>query len=227
MVTSLSGKARDRTEPTDGSWPGGMTANALGSAFFSRSWPYLTLRGSISCDALDLLAVAFDVLSLWSVQTSKEQAMKESNMSSVVDEARRELCRLVVEACEQGAVNVKVRVNLDADGQPAAVWVYGHLENAWRKLTTTIGDRQVAAAIAGELDRLASAPHADECSLRRQEVADRIEVEIKFHRDAIDSHRGENLGSYLFGILFYENKSDQQSRRKTIRRGPQAYTAKR
>ncbi len=153
--------------------------------------------------------------------------MKESTIAStVIDNARRELCRLIVQSCEQGASNFKVRVNL-GDEKPTAVWVYGHIDNVWQKLTTTICDDQVAAAIAGELKRLASAPHADECSLRRQEFADRIEVEIKFHREAIDSHRGENLESYLFGILFYEQNAAQQSRRKSIRRGPNRNVAKR
>lgn len=152
--------------------------------------------------------------------------MKDSvNASSVVDHARKELCRLIIHGCEQGATNIKVRVNL-GDGQPTAVWVYGHIGNEWQKLTTTIGDPEIAAAVAGELNRLASAPHTDDLSLRRLEFADRLEAEIKFHRDAIDSHRGENFESYLFGLLFYEPKAAKQSRRSSIRRGPQAHVAK-
>lgn len=153
--------------------------------------------------------------------------MKDSaNASSVVvDQARRELCRLIVHACEQGASNIKVRVNL-SDGQPTAVWVYAHIDDQWQKLTSTIGDPQIAAAIVGELNRLASAAHADQWSLRRQEFGDRIEAEIKFHRDAIDPHRGDNFESYLFGVLFYEPKAAKHSVRNSIRRGPKAYIAK-
>ena len=152
--------------------------------------------------------------------------MKESaNASPAVDHARREFCRLVVHGCEQGALNIKVRVNL-CDGQPTAVWGYGHINNEWQKLTTTIHDPQIAAAVAEELDRLASAAHADQWSLRRQEFGDRIEAEIKFHRDAIDPHRGDNFESYLFGVLFYEPKAAKHSGRNSIRRGPKAYIAK-
>ena len=152
--------------------------------------------------------------------------MKESaNASPAVDQARQELCRLIVHGCDQGASNIKVRVNL-GDGQPTAVWVYGHIDNEWQKLTTTIHDPQIAAAVAEELDRLASAAHADQWSLRRQEFGDRIEAEIKFHRDAIDPHRGDNFESYLFGVLFYEPKAAKHSVRNSIRRGPKAYIAK-
>lgn len=152
--------------------------------------------------------------------------MKEAaNASPAVDQARRELCRLVVRGCEKGASNIKVRVNLE-EGQPATVWVYAHVDDKWQKLSTTIRDPLVAAAVAEELNRLASAAHADQWNFRRQELADRIEAEIKFHRDVIDSHRGDNFESYLFGVLFYEPKAAKQSRRSSIRRGPKAHVAR-
>lgn len=150
---------------------------------------------------------------------------KSADASPAVDQARQELCRLIVDGCEQGASNIKVRVNLK-DGQPAAVWGYAHLDDQWQKLATSIGDPPIAAAVAEELNRLASAAHADQWSFRRQEFADRIEAEIKFHREVIDSHRGDNFESYLFGVLFYEPKAAKQSRRSSIRRGPKAHVAR-
>lgn len=152
--------------------------------------------------------------------------MKEyAETSPAVDQGRRELCRLIVRGCEQAASNIKVRVNL-VDGRPTTVWAYAHIDDQWQKLPATIVDPPTAAVAADELNRLASAARADEWSLRRQDFADRLEAEIKFHREDINSHLGENLESYLFGLLFYEPKAAKKSRRSSIRRGPKAHVAR-
>lgn len=136
-----------------------------------------------------------------------------------VDQARQALGHLVVEACGTPATNVKVRVNL-VESRPHSVSCFAHVENAWQKLPETIDDPKVAELVVEELKRLAAAAHTDDFSLRCHELADRMEVEFKFHRDVLEQQSRDGLESWLYGRLFYEQHGSSQTRREAIRRGP-------
>lgn len=140
-------------------------------------------------------------------------------------QCRQTQCRHMQQACEQATTNVKVRVN-SADGQPQAVWFYGHVDNIWLKLPETVEGPDFSRLIADELQRLAANPHSAECQVRHKSLRDRDEFEIKFHHDKIVAHQGLKLGSYLFGILFGEGHGAPTARRRGIRRGPNTQVAR-
>ena len=141
------------------------------------------------------------------------------------DLARQTFCRHVLQWCEQGVSNVKVRVNTTDDG-PQSVWFYGRVEGQWLKLAESVEGPEFARLIAEELERLATSPHASECQVRRKAYRDRVEFEIKFHHDKIVAHAGKQLGSYLNGILFGEHHATPNPRRRVIRRGPKTQVAR-
>ena len=134
------------------------------------------------------------------------------------DRARRTLCHHIEQWCEQGMSNVKVRINTRNE-EPESAWFYGRVENGWKKESGNVEGSELAQLIQIELERLASSPHSKECQVRRKKFLDRIEFEIKFHHDKIVAHQGEQLGSYLFGVLFRERHAAPDSRRQGIRRG--------
>lgn len=136
-----------------------------------------------------------------------------------IDGARHAMCRHIQRWCEQGATNVKVRVNI-AEDNPEAVWFYGHVNNKWVKLPETIDDSESAELIADELHRLAATPQSAEFQIRRKTAGDRVEFELKFPHDDIVSHQGKKFGSYLFGLLFHERRAPPNSLRQGVRRGP-------
>lgn len=144
---------------------------------------------------------------------------QSAHTATEIDAARHALCQLIVQACEAGGGHSRVRIN-SANNAAASVWVYTHRDDAWNKLPQSIDDQRQAALIADEMKRLASVGHTDEFSVHRHDYADRIEVDLRFHANVIDSHRGPNLSSYLFGRLFYEPHGSSQDRREAIRRGP-------
>ena len=141
------------------------------------------------------------------------------------DRARQTFCRHVLQWCEQGVSNVKVRVNTTANG-PQSVWFYGRVEGQWLKLAETVEGSEFARPIAEELERLATSPHASECQVRRKADRDRVEFEIKFHHGKIVAHAGKQLCSYLNGILFGEHHETLNPRRRMIRRGPKVQVAR-
>lgn len=135
-----------------------------------------------------------------------------------VDEARRVLCHHIELWCGQNVSHVKVRVNV-TEKKPSSVWYYGRIDNKWSKLPETTEGTGYARLIAEELERLSSTVHSKECDVRRKKLADRVEYEIHFHPDDIAGHEGAKLGSYLFGVLFYERHAAPNTVRQRARRG--------
>lgn len=152
-------------------------------------------------------------------------ATKAKTADISTDRARQTLCQHILQWCEQGVSNVKVRVNT-LEKEPQAVWFYGRVAGKWSKLEETVEGPKFARQIAAELERLAASPHEAECQVRRKTFLDRTEFEIKFHHDKIVAHEGKQLRSYLNGILFYEGHAAPAARRRGIRRGPKTQVAR-
>lgn len=136
------------------------------------------------------------------------------------NQARQALCDHIKKWCEQGVSNVKVRVNT-SNHKPDSVWSYGRVKNAWKKSDSVAGP-EVAGFIQSELERLATSSHTEECQIRRKEFVDRTEFEIKFHHEVIVAHQGEQLNSYLFGVLFRERHEAPDSKPQGVHAGGKA-----
>lgn len=135
-----------------------------------------------------------------------------------VESARQMLCEALAKWCEDGVNTVKVRVNLQAD-QPESVWVYGHQDNQWQKQDLSIETNDDVVAIYADMERLAKSPFTEECQTRRKELGDRVEFELRFHGERLAEHQGQQLTSYLYGILFIERHDAPDPGRMTIKRG--------
>lgn len=142
-----------------------------------------------------------------------------------IDRARQTLCQHIERWCEQGVSSVRIRVNT-ALGEPESVWFYGHKENKWLKADDVVSGAEFAGLIKAEMERLAANPNSEECQVRHKEYGDRLDFEIKFHHDKIVGHQGNNLGSYLYGILFHERRAAPVSSRQGIHSGPRRSAAR-
>jgi hypothetical protein len=118
------------------------------------------------------------------------------------DYARQALCQAITHSCERGASSIQVRINTSPDA-PQDVSLFDRVDGDWKKAETIVG-AEFAESIQNELERLAACPHSDESQVRRKNFSDRAEFDLKFHHDKVLAHRGANLYSYLFGVLFRE-----------------------
>lgn len=139
--------------------------------------------------------------------------------AAAVDEARTEMCRRFAGLMNAGSYQVRVRLPL-ADGKPSEAWFYGHRDNTWHKESDIIKNAALVAAIAEEVDLLASKKHSDDWSVRQNSARDWKEIEIKFQREPLAEHLGNKLASFLLGLLFHDPHDSKKDRREQVRRGP-------
>lgn len=133
----------------------------------------------------------------------------------LVDEARHDLCSQFAQAVRGGTWQVRVRL----DSSSGAAWFYEHYDNQWHKRDAAVQDPQLVAAIAEQLDDLASKPHGDAFQVSRRMAADWRDTDISFHREKIESHVNESLEAYLLGLLFLDHRDAGQDVRRRIRGG--------
>ena len=135
---------------------------------------------------------------------------------TTVDQARNELCRHLAQLMVTGAHSFRIRIFL-SDGEPVRGCLYTYRSHAWRKVEDVDLSQEIVAALGEQLDLLVSREHADAWSARQREFADRRDVDIRFHRDAIDPHRNGNLASFLLGCLFLGHHDSRKDVRRQMR----------
>ncbi|MBI5761647.1 MAG: hypothetical protein HZA46_24320 [Planctomycetales bacterium] len=143
--------------------------------------------------------------------------MKTAQLNATtVDQARTELCRHLARLMVAGSHNFRIRTFL-SDGEPVRGCLYTYRNHAWRKVEDVDLSQSIVEVLDEQLDMLVSRAHADAWSARQKNFADRRDVDIRFHRDAIDPHLNGNLASFLLGSLFLGHHDSRKDVRRQMR----------
>lgn len=129
---------------------------------------------------------------------------------------RAEICRRVAEGIKSGAYGFQARFILRNE-QPVEVWSYVYLDHQWHKRDDLAFGPGMLTELFEEFETIASRSVAEDWSCRRVVHADRIDFELKFHKDAIDAHAKNGLESYVMGLLFQGHHDTAQDARRRIR----------
>lgn len=136
--------------------------------------------------------------------------------NSQVDTARQLLCRQFAHSLNCQKFTVRVRISQPA-GQPSEAHFSAHDGHGWHKEGEAITEANLVDALDETLDMLASSPHHDAWSVRKEVHADAHETEIRFHHDQLVPHLGQKLESALAGILFRDHHDSSQDMRTHFR----------
>jgi hypothetical protein len=133
-----------------------------------------------------------------------------------VDDARQWICREFARLLNAGNFVARVRI-VQTGGEPSEAWLYAHRDNDWHKESPALTDRTLVKALAETLDTLAIREHADEWLARKRVSADYQDIEMKFHREKLETRLGAKLESVLSGILFHDSHDSRKDKRRNIR----------
>ena len=143
----------------------------------------------------------------------------ESQPALAVDEARRELCQRMATAMRAGAVRFQLRF-LRQNDVVSEVWLYTYQSHAWQKRDDLAIPARLSPSLWDQMEMVSSREVADFESCRRVDHSDRVDIELSFRREAIESHLTGDLESFLNGCLFHgHHDSGQDSRRRMGFRG--------
>jgi hypothetical protein len=134
--------------------------------------------------------------------------------STDVDGVRHSVCAKLAKGMQLGAFGFQFRF-IRRGGIPVEAWVYCHQDHEWRKRDDITFPADVAEELFDEFEMISKRDYADDWSCRRIDHSDRTDFELKFRREAMDSHMQNGLESFLMGCLFYgHHDSGEDSRRR-------------
>jgi len=142
---------------------------------------------------------------------------KNSTLSmSALDEARRELCKSLVASIQEGDVGLQVRF-LRNEEEVSEAWIYTRKEHEWTKRNDLTVSQSLLQPMCTLLEGLSRQEFTDPWMIRRTSHSDRIDFELKFHRDAIEPHLNRDLESFLIGCLSHGQHDSGKDARRRIR----------
>ncbi len=136
--------------------------------------------------------------------------------AATMDEARRELCQRLAEAIREGGFGIQVRL-LRVGQMATEAWVYVRREHEWQKRDDLALSANLAELVQELLEHLATREYADAWSCHRTDHSDRIDFELKFHRESIEPHLTGDLAAYLNGLMFHGHHDSGKDARRRIR----------
>lgn len=135
--------------------------------------------------------------------------------AATMEDARCELCQRLAEAIREGGSGIQVRL-LRANQVATEAWVYVNRDHEWRKRNDLALSAHLVEMLQDQLEHLCTREFADAWTCRRTEHSDRIDFELKFHRELVVPHLKGDLESYLNGILFRGHHDSGKDARRRI-----------
>lgn len=133
-----------------------------------------------------------------------------------VDLARRQICNILAKGMIDGTYGFQFRF-IRPHEQLIESWVYFYSEHEWRKR----GDFSVIGSalepLFDQFEIIARREFADDWTCRRIEHRDRVDFELKFRREAVESYPQNELESFLAGCLFHGHHDSGKDARRRIR----------
>ncbi|HEY0981804.1 MULTISPECIES: hypothetical protein [unclassified Schlesneria] len=143
----------------------------------------------------------------------------EQNAAASIDEvdvARNQICNILAKGMSGGTCGFEFRF-VRPHQQFTEAWVYFFSEHQWHKQDEFTEHGNVVATLVDQFEMIASREFADDWTCRRVEHSDRVDFELKFRREAVESYPQNGLESFLAGCLFQGHHDSGKDARRRIR----------
>lgn len=149
-----------------------------------------------------------------------------SSESALVDEARQWISTQCADLLREGSYQIRVRI-VAPNGEPTGAMLYRRQANHWTRTDQSINGAELASAVRSVVQMLASHPPTDVWNIRHRSTSDFEDLDLQFHRDAVDAHADDQLRSWISGVLFKDPRASRQDRRTAPQRNPFKNTGQR
>lgn len=137
-----------------------------------------------------------------------------SEEPALIDDARRWIASSCAALLNEGVYKIRVRL-IEPKGDPVHASIYQHVDNRWTQTSYSVDGREVTSAVQAVSRMLASHPPTDSWHVRTSIADDFEDIDLQFHREAVNAHAGTNMLSWVTGALFKDAHASGQDRRRS------------
>ncbi|MGE3317114.1 MAG: hypothetical protein AB7O26_18510 [Planctomycetaceae bacterium] len=149
---------------------------------------------------------------------TKGHSMSSSSETFLVDAAREWISTKCADLLREGSCHIRVRVMVP-NGEPTGALIYRRDSNHWNRTDHSVDGAELAAAVRSVVQMLASHPPTDAWNVRYHSASDFEDLDLQFHREAVEAHTDDQLRSWVSGVLFKDPRASRQDRRTAPQRG--------
>lgn len=147
---------------------------------------------------------------------SKQINQSATTSMNDVDVARHRICNILAQGIIGGTCGFEFRF-VRPHKQFIESWVYFFSEHRWHKRDEFTEHGNAVAALVDQFEMIAKREFADDWTCRRVEHSDRVDFELKFRREAVESYPQNGLETFLVGCLFQGHHDSGKDARRRIR----------